>query len=111
MPARAERVYLCPETDGEPGWVGKFPRWWDRRGFFERFWERRIDTGDPAYVDYAILLTRWEAQVWDRQCREEFAVRQRDRLPAARAMEAWDETLKSARWVIVESYEWESGLD
>ena len=85
--------------------------WWDRRRFFERFGERRIDTGHPIYVDDGLLLTQGEALAWDRACRERCRVDERSRRAAIRdAMQVWEQKLSGARWVIGESYEWESGL-
>ena len=112
MPARAERIYLYPAEKDQPGRVMAFPVWWDRSGFLEKYRVRRIDTNDPLYVDYAFLLTRGEALVWDEQCREKFSggfwSQRRD---FGTEMEQLTTALKKSRWVIVESYEWESGLD
>ena len=112
MPARSERLYLFPDEDGLPGQVMEFPIWWDRREFFNTYRQRWIDLGGPIYVNYALLLTPWEAVGWDSRCREQFS---RD----PRSRESWfvsemqrvESALKRAKWVIVESYEWESGLD
>lgn len=112
MPAYRERVYLCPAEDGKPGWILDFPVWWDRRRFLALYGQRCIDTGNPTYLDYGMLLTKSEALAWDRQCREGFAEDPRSRSASlAEGMKQWDAKLGSARWVIVESYEWESGLD
>lgn len=111
MPAYRERVYLCPGETGKPVWVGKMPVWWDRRAFFEEFGERRLDTGNPFYVDYALLLTSWEAHAWDQQCRERFVEDERHGRPGIEeSMQLWEAQLRATRWVIVESYEWESGM-
>lgn len=112
MPAYRERVYLCPGKNGQSIQIQYFPVWWNRRAFFEQFGQRRIDTGNPFYVDYGLLLTYLEAYTWDKQCRAAFAEDPRNQLAAiSEAMQQWETILKSARWVIVESYEWESGLD
>jgi hypothetical protein len=63
MPAYRERVYVCPDQSGQPGWIVEFPEWWDRREFFTKYADRQIDTGNPIYVNYGLLLTQWEA--WD----------------------------------------------
>ncbi len=112
MPAYRERVYLCPDATGKPVWVGPMPVWWDRRSFFAQFGERRVDTGNPTYVDYVLILTQGEAWAWDQQRRERF-LEERPGEPDALAeeMNAWEVQLRKARWVIVESYEWESGLE
>lgn len=118
MPARGERIYLCPRTDGQPGWVMDFPVWWNRSGFFEKHGvfeqadSRWFDTGNPWYVDYALLLTMGEAAAWDKQCRKAFDHDPRSQqAEIAEAMRRLEDRLGEARWVIVESYEWESGLD
>ena len=90
----------------------KFPVWWNRRDFFDKYGERRIDTGNLVYVDYALLLTVWEASVWDEHSREAFAQDPRSQQrKIVEAMHHLQTRLNSTRWVIVESYEWESGLD
>lgn len=112
MPARAERLYLFPRDINQLGQVLRFPVWWDRSAFFKKYRDRQIDTGNPIYVDYAFLLTAGEALVWDEACRNNFASDSRrygrNLEPAMQQLEA---ALKTAKWVIVESYEWESGLD
>jgi len=112
MPAYRERVYFCPNENGRPGWIADFPVWWDRGEFFKRFGERRINAGNPVYVDYGLLLTTGEVLAWDRQSREVFAQDPRSQVPAVdEAMQRWETMLKNASWVIVESYEWESGME
>jgi hypothetical protein len=112
MPAYRERIYLCPAQNGQPVWIREFPVWWDRGEFFKKYGERRIDTGNPIYVDYGLLLTMGEAYTFDKQCREAFAQDPRGRrVEIGKAMQQWETMLKSVQWVIVESYEWESGLE
>lgn len=112
MPARRERIYLCPAKSGQPGWIMDFPVWWNRAEFFKQYGARQIDTGNPIYVDYGLLLTLGEALVWDMQCREAFAQDPRsNRAKVVERMDLLATRLKSTSWVIVESYEWESGLD
>lgn len=112
MPARAERLYLFPADADQPGQVMDFPLWWDRRGFFEKYGKRQIDLGHPLYVDYALLLTAGEALAWDKQCREKFYSDPSSKRPhMVSQMGRLGSALKDARWVIVESYEWESGMD
>jgi hypothetical protein len=112
MPAYRERLYLCPSQNGQPGWIVPFPAWWDRAGFFKKFGDRQLDTGNPFYVDYGILLTFGEAAAWDEQCRKSYAQDERSRHPEMiEALRRWDDMLKGTSWVIVESFEWESGYD
>lgn len=89
-----------------------FPLWWDRRGFFDKYGDRQIDTDHPIYVDYAFLLTPEEALAWDKECREKFYADPNSMKPhIVSAMQRLQSALKRAKWVVVESYEWESGLD
>ncbi|MGD8586886.1 MAG: hypothetical protein PVJ75_16165 [Chloroflexota bacterium] len=112
MPARRERLYICPNENGQPAWIVGFPSWWERRAFFEQYGQRQIDTGNPFYVDYGLLLTGGEARAWHKR-RKEALAGELSRWPAhvTEAMERLESMLKTAGWVIVESYEWESGLD
>jgi hypothetical protein len=111
MPAYRERLYVCPAEDGSPGWIVDFPLWWDRAAFFEKFGSRQLDTGNPFYVDHALLMSSWEAVDWDRSCREKFASDPRSTEPYfVDAMRKLESVLSAASWIIVESYEWESGL-
>lgn len=111
MPAYRERIYICPAESGQPGWIVEFPFWWNRAEFFEKYRARGIDTGNPFYVDFGYLLSGSEARAWDEICREKFAEDARSKEPffidAERRMES---LLRTASWVIIESYEWESGL-
>jgi hypothetical protein len=53
-----------------------------------------------------------EAAAWDKQCREAFANDPRSQdAKTIEAMQQLEARLKSSSWVIVESYEWESGLE
>jgi hypothetical protein len=111
MPAVRERIYICPDQNGQPGWILELPIWWNRQAFFDKYGRRQFDTGNPTYVDYAFLLTGWEAAAWDRLCREQFALDPRSKEAFfVEAMHRLEPLLKAASWVIVESYEWESGL-
>ena len=112
MPARAERIHLFAVEADQPDRIMDFPFWWDRSGFFHRYGDRQVDLGHPAYVDYALLLTAGEALAWDERCREKFSTDPASKRPhVVSAMQRLQAALKKARWVVVESYEWESGLD
>ena len=111
MPARTERLTIVPAEEGLPGQTMAFPLWWDRRGFFEKYREREVDTGNPFTVDYAFLLTAGEALEWDKQCRLQFLSDPGSLKPWIESgMQQLESALRMAKWVIVESYEWESGL-
>jgi hypothetical protein len=112
MPAYRQRIYICPGEHGRPVLIVDFPLWWDRRAFFENYGARQIDTGNPSYVDYGLLLTSAEANAWDKRCREALAADPHSLTAhTLEAMRSLASALETARWVIVESYEWESGLD
>ena len=118
MPARSERIYLCPRESGHPGWVMEFPAWWDRAGFFARLGtfqqpgSRWFDTGNPWGVDYALLLTMGEAASWDERCRNAMGGSAQDQsADLFEAMQQLRARLADSQWVVVESHEWESGLD
>jgi hypothetical protein len=111
MPAYRERVTICPDQSGQPAWIMEFPLWWNRTEFFKKYTNRQFDTGNPVYVNYGLLLAGWEALAWDRHCRNQFILDPRSKEPIfAEAMQRWESLLATASWVIVESYEWESGL-
>jgi hypothetical protein len=112
MPAYRERIFICPDESGKPGWIMDFPIWWDRRAFFQEYGARQIDTGNPFQVNYALMMTSWEASAWDKRCREQFSQDPRSQTPLiVEAMHLWEARLSTASWVIVESYEWESGME
>lgn len=112
MPARNEKLYFDTGEGGERDQVMDFPLWWDRSGFFLRYGDRKVDTGNPFYVDYEILLTPEEVLEWDRECRKKFRRDPSSRKPhIVAAMEELQAAAEKARWVVVKSYEWESGLD
>ena len=101
MPAYHERIYIFPGQNGQPAWIVDFPLWWDRAEFFKKYGDRRIDTGNPFYVE-----------AWDDRCREAFAGYPHSQKPhMVEAMRGLESMLKTASWVVVESSEWESGLD
>ena len=112
MPARKEKLYIVISRDNQPDREMDFPLWWDRRRFFERFGKRQIDTGHPIYVNYGLLMTPQEAFEWNKSCLTSYYTKlAKERPDVLAAMQALQSALKSARWVIVESNEWESGLD
>ena len=114
MPARRERLIVCPVEGAAPGRVLDWPLWWDRRGLLERYRSREVDTGNPWYVDFAILLTGGEARAFDEACRAKHAQEAQGPTGAAHLearMREVAEALAEAEWVVLESREWESGLD
>lgn len=112
MPARSERITIVPGKNGGAIRVLRFPSWWDRAAFFEAFKAREIDTGNPIDWNLAWLLSAAEAAAWNEQCPAALSSTQ---LAVSRdvqeEMGQLGTLLRDAAWVIIESYEWESGLD
>lgn len=112
MPAFRNRVFVFPEQSGDPAWIEDFPLWWDRSAFFDAYGSRRIDTGHLIYDNDALLITGAEARAWDAERTPRFARDSRSKTPwYAETRARWDTRLRNASWVVVETYEWESGLD
>jgi hypothetical protein len=96
----------------------EFPAWWNRIEFLEKYGSlekhgsRWFDTGNPGYLDYALLMTKDEAVAWDKKCRKAFAKDPRSQdAKIIEAMQQLEARLDGSSWVIVESYEWETGLE
>jgi hypothetical protein len=111
VPSYRARVCFYPAENGQPGWLVEFPLWWRREEFFAHYRQRQVDTGNPWYVDYGLLLTPGEVAAWDRAERTLLADPSTQHPLVVQAMAEWDRLLAGARWVIFELYEWESGLD
>lgn len=111
MPARSESILVVPEANGLPVRILRFPVWWDRAAFFEKFKDREIDTANPIDWNLVWLLGAAEATIWNDRCRAEFSEDPRSGEPAVQEeMRQLECLLSQASWVIVESHEWESGL-
>lgn len=112
MPARRVMVRIIPKKAGRPCLVRDFPSWWDRGAFFENFKDRELDLGNPIDWNLAWLLSATEAVLWDENCRKAFRGPQPgDPAGLEDDMRALADVLREASWVVVESREWESGLD
>ncbi len=112
MPARIESLQIVPEKSGHPSLILKFPCWWNRSAFFEKYRDRELDLGNPVYMNLAWLLSASEATFWDEQCKKEFLSSGVDAHPdIIHDMSQLSDALRQANWVIVESNEWESGMD
>jgi len=71
-----------------------------------------LDLGNPIDFNLAWLLSAAEAILWDEQCKKELPHSEIDALPNIIVeMGQLTDALKQAKWVIVESNEWESGLE
>ncbi len=112
MPARTEMITVVPDRNGQPVRIMRFPLWWDRAAFIEKFRDRELDTGNPIDWNLAWLLSASEAAVWDDQCRAGCSMGPKDIGPQVlEEMGQLAALLRQGGWVIVESHEWESGLD
>ena len=90
----------------------RIPVWWSCGDLFREYRERHVELQSLAYDDTAFLLTNWEAVVFDERSREQFASDPRSSEPfILEQMERLKTALTGAKWVVVEAYEWESGLD
>lgn len=112
MPARSERIYVFPGKSGQPGSIMRFPLWWDRNEFFTRYSHREIDLGNPIDANFVFVLTSAEAIAWNKECAEQFSLTSNNsKTSVVEDISQVESVLRNASWVIVESYEWESGLD
>ena len=71
-----------------------------------KYRQREVDTSSPFYLNFALLLTGWEARAWDKHRRENFSGDRRSGEPYFIAETSrMESVLSKAGWVIVESYE------
>jgi len=111
MPARAERIYLYPDSHfdrlSEPGHILEFPSWWDRREFFSRFKSREVDCSNPVDQISAFLLFVDDAFAFDKECVERSAIKL-GAIPSHihNKQAEFMDLLRRSKWMIVESYEW-----
>jgi hypothetical protein len=89
-----------------------FPYWWSRGEFMNRYQKREIDLGNPIDANFVWVLNSAEAAAWNEECVKLFAgdplSRNQQIVGDQRKLE---DALKHSQWVLVESYEWESGMD
>jgi hypothetical protein len=112
MPARSERIHVFPDKSGDPGRILDFPGWWDRHAFIEKYRAREIDLGNPIDANFVYVLGSAEAIAWNEECvRHHSGDLPGNRPNVAAAARELESALKQASWVLVESYEWESGMD
>ena len=109
------RIRGVPLKGDAPGWSVENVFWWDTWALLEKYPHRVLE--GLAYTDYVLVLTPVEAMEWQRRFREAFN-QDPHRLPSAgsrESVEACSRQLEATRhdicWVVVEMYEWESGMD
>ncbi|RME80108.1 MAG: hypothetical protein D6775_16975 [Caldilineae bacterium] len=116
------QVWLVPDEAGEAAAVVEGPLWWQitdevRRAFVERFADRFVDESNPLWSDYVHVLTGEEARAFD-ELAQRLTREYVERAGSARywyrevrpRMKRLAEVLERAVWVVVYTYEWESGL-
>lgn len=111
MPAIAYRIYLCPAAHGLPAYVSRMPLWWNSSELFSAYRSRMIDIQGLVYDDSAILLTGAEAADFDDRASAEYASSVTVEPQIKAQMAEIRSALSAVKWVIVEAYEWESGLE
>ena len=110
MPSRNERIFIYSAIPGQEDISLDFPAWWDRNTFFFRYGNRKHDTGNPIYVNYTYKLSREEAIEFDAfSVRKTYPVYKKISPLVKINIENFRAHLLDAKWVIIESYEWESG--
>jgi hypothetical protein len=67
MPARAERIHIVPDKNGNPGRIIGFPGWWDRSAFFDEYRDREIDLGNPVDAHFVYVLSSAHGLSWIRR--------------------------------------------
>jgi hypothetical protein len=109
------RIRGVPLRGGETGWSVENVFWWNTWALLKKYPHRELE--GLAYTDYVLVLTPFEAMEWQRRFREAFE-QDPHRLPTAgsrQIVEALSRQLEATqydtRWVVVEMYEWESGMD
>ena len=88
------------------------PLWWDRNEFMKRFQHLETDSGNPLDANYSWALKPAEAIAWNEESLARFIRDPRSReTDVAESMRELTAMLSKASRVVVESYEWESGMD
>lgn len=112
MPARSERIYIFPYRSGDPGLTMPFPYWWNRSEFIKRYREREIDLGNPIDANFVWVLNSAEAVAWNEECVKRFTSDPLSQNPQVIEKQyELEDALMQSQWLLVESYEWESGFD
>lgn len=115
------RVWVVPKEAGSACAIFEGPHWWKRDTLTPEhlalYAERYIDTNNPFWMDSVRLFSGDEARAIDKGARERWRAYCREvygrglRRPEIQEMSRFSRALKRAEWVVVYTYEWESGLD
>ena len=113
-------VWVVPREAGRACAIFRGPSWWNSDTLppehLALYAERYIDTQNPFWMDSVRLFTAEEALAMDRAAREGLRAYYRNVLGRGlsrhqiREMARFRRALKQALWVVVYTYEWESGL-
>ncbi len=112
--AFSTRIHLVPVKTAQLSQSVDSVFWWNVQELFEKYPYRQIES--LAYLDYVVVLTPTEAIEWQSHFRDKFIQNQ-----MSNAIPNWQQRVDQlsqllenqrhdVRWVIVELYEWESGL-
>ncbi len=115
------QVWVVPREAGDACAIFEGPHWWDRDTLapehLNLYTERCIDTGNPFWMDSVRLFSGEEARAIDSVARERYRAKCRQiygrglRRPEIQEMARFRQALNQAVWMVVFTYEWESGLD
>lgn len=114
-------VWVVPKEAGDACAIFEGPWWWDQvtltPEYLDLYAARSIDTNNPFWMDSVRLFSGDEARAVDRVARERYRAYCREfygrglRRPEIQEMARFRRALKQAVWVVIYTYEWESGLD
>ncbi len=114
-------VWVVPKEAGSACAIFRGPSWWGPETLapehLDLYVERYIDTNNPVWMDSVRLFTAEEALAIDKSAREGQRAYYRKafgrglRRDEIKEMARFRRALKQAVWVVVYTYEWESGLD
>ena len=114
------QVWVVPKEEGSACAIFRGPGWWTPDTLSPEhlalYAERHIDTQNPLWMDSVRLFTAEEALAMDRVARERLRAYYRKvwkrglRRQEIQEMARFRRALKQALWVVVYTYEWESGL-
>lgn len=108
------KIRGVPVRDDAPVWSVDNIFWWDMLALRKHYPGREI-LDSTMYLDYVVVLTPAEALEWNRRFGDSY------RLTHKPVEQTWpdapgeltrrlESTHEACRWIIVEQYEWESGL-
>jgi hypothetical protein len=108
------KIRGVPVEDGASCWSFDNIFWWDMNLVRERLPVREI-VDATLYQDYVVIMTPAEAIEWNRSFSDSYrkahaAAGACDNDAIDRLGQRLESTRDAMRWIVVERYEWESGL-